>query len=137
MLKEHLKKQGKSMYALSKESGVAYSTLNDIANGKVDPDNCKLGIFRTIANALNLSLDELYDLCVENNESVTTDYGIPVNISVRQKSFYIFFNYNEEPVEIELCKVNGDTRRYLSYIAKWRAEEYIRERRMNDPWNIF
>ena len=48
MLKEYLKKKNKSIYALSKESGVAYSTLNDLANGKVDINQCKVSLLRAL-----------------------------------------------------------------------------------------
>lgn len=44
MLRDYLREHGRSIYALSKESGVAYSTLNDLVNGKVDIDHCKVSL---------------------------------------------------------------------------------------------
>ena len=37
---EKLKKDGKSMYALSRETGIPYTTINELANNKNDINKC-------------------------------------------------------------------------------------------------
>lgn len=136
MIKDHLKSKNISIYALAKSSGVPYSTLNDLVNGKVQIDSVKVGVVRRVAKALGLTIDELYDMCKGKELSFATKYDIPIKVSVRNKSYNVSFIYKGEPVEIELCKVNKDTDRYIEQIAIWRSESYIREKRMEDPWNI-
>ena len=137
MIKDYLKERNVSIYALAKNSGVPYSTVNDLANGKTETDNCKVGVLKKLAAALGLSMEEMYDLCTCSEcRTVDTECGVPAEISVRNKSYHVQFKYKEIPVELELCKVNRDTSRYISCIAKWRVEGYIREQRMKEPWNI-
>lgn len=38
MLKEYLKQEGISIYAIARKSGLPYSTVNDLVNGKVRID---------------------------------------------------------------------------------------------------
>ena len=134
MLKDYLSGIGKSIYALSKESGVAYSTLNDLANGKVEIESCKVGLLVAIADALGLSLDEAVQVCRPGRHAVVTEYGTETNIRVRNKSYFAEFEYGGVRTEIELYRVNEDTTFYINEIAKWRSERYIRDRRMAE-WN--
>ena len=121
-----------SVYSLAKESGIPYSTLNDLSNGKVNIDACKVSVLKNIATALGLSLNEAYDICGLEPLAIETSYGIKTNVSVKNKSYFCDFEYNGAPVEIELCKVNEDTKFYINEIAKWRTEDYIRDRRMEE-----
>ena len=130
MLKDYLKENNISIYALSKKSGVPYSTLNDLVNEKVQIDSCKVGVLRKIADSLELNLDTIYSLCEGTPISAENTYGTSLNISVKNKTYYCDFEYNGEPVEIELCKVNEDNKFYIAEIAKCRSERIIRERRM-------
>lgn len=130
MLKEYLKKINKSIYALSKESGVAYSTLNDLANGKVDINQCKVSLLRALSLALDLTLDEVIGICISEEIAMQTARGIEVKITVKSKSYHAQFVYDEEMVDLELCKVREDSGFYIDEIASWRTEEYIRAKRM-------
>ena len=130
MLKDYLAKIGKSIYALSQESGIPYSTLNDLANNKVEIDNCKVSLIRTLSEVLGITMDEVYRLSSAPEHMLTNTYGSDVTISVKNKSYYASFDYLGEEVELELCKVNEDTTYYVDEIGKWRSEDYIREQRM-------
>ena len=137
MLKEYLSERNKSIYGISKECGVPYSTLNDFVNGKVRASECKAGMIRDVARVLDLTMDELYDMSEKadaevNDVHVMTSYGIPVSVRVRHKSYQAELEYEGEPVTLDLCRVSGPTRFYINEIAKWRAEEYIRNRHMED-----
>lgn len=132
MLKDYLNQIGKSIYAVSKETGIPYSTLNDLANGKVQIDQCRVGLLRSLARTLGMSLEETCGVCAGTEKTVPTSYHVDVQVFVRNKSYYLKFDYEGEPVLIELCKVNKNTRFYIEDIAAWRAEEYIRNRRMRE-----
>ena len=130
MLKQYISDMGKTTYALSKETGIAYSTLNDFVNGKVPVDQCKAGMIRKLAEALSISMDDLYSMAEDKGSDIETSYGIPVHIVVRHKAFIARFQYGDEPVSIELCKVSEAASYYIREIAKWRAEEYITDHNM-------
>ena len=55
-LSEFLKKTNKSVYSLSKESGIPYSTTLSICRGKANIEECRLGTLRALAAALNVGL---------------------------------------------------------------------------------
>ncbi len=132
MLRDRLNEKGISIYSLARESGISYSTLNDLVNGKVEIDQCRVGLLRSLARTLGLSLEETCGVCDGTERTVSTSYHVDVQVFVRNKSYVSEFDYDGEPVLIELCKVNEDTRFYIEDIAAWRAEEYIRNRRMQE-----
>ena len=61
-----------------------------------------------------------------------TSYGTEVSISVRNRFYHADFIYDGEPVDIRLCEVGEETTYYIEDIAGWRAEEYIRNRRLEE-----
>ena len=63
MLVSLLSRKNMTIYALSKKSGVAYSTLNYIVNGKTPYEKCSISTFKKIADALEMSMNELYEEC--------------------------------------------------------------------------
>ena len=91
MLKEYLKEHNKSVYALSRESGVAYSTLNDLVNGKVEIDQCKVSLLRSLSAALGLTLEDVIDICCPEDLTIQTSQGIDVKVSVRNKTYHAQF----------------------------------------------
>ena len=59
-----------SRYRLSKESGVAMTTITDICSGKAELDKCAAGTIYKIAKVLGVSVDFL----LENNKERSADY---------------------------------------------------------------
>lgn len=132
MLKDYLREKNISIYSLSKDCAIPYSTLNDFANGKVSPDNCKVGLLKSLASRLGLSMDEVYGICTGETLRIRNSYNMDLTVQVRNKSYYVVFDYADRPVSIELCKVNGDSSFYIDEIARWRSEGYVREQRIAD-----
>ena len=60
-LNEYLKQINMCVYALSKASGVPYSTVLGICRGKANIEECRLGTLRAIADALDVNLMDLID----------------------------------------------------------------------------
>lgn len=70
IINELLKKKNISRYQLSKDSGVAMTTITDICTGKAKLDKCNVGTLYKIAKALDVTIDYL----LENNYVYTEDY---------------------------------------------------------------
>ncbi len=65
-----LEKENMSRYRLSKESGVAMTTITDICSGKADLDKCEAGTLHKIAKVLGVTVDSI----LENNNVAEVDY---------------------------------------------------------------
>lgn len=65
-----LDKENMSRYRLSKESGVAMTTITDICSGKTDLEKCAAGTLYKIAKVLGVTVDSL----LENNSIEKLDY---------------------------------------------------------------
>lgn len=57
-IKEYIKEQNISAYSLSKSSGIAYSTVNYIVNGRTPIEKCELGTFVKLSEAMGLSVSD-------------------------------------------------------------------------------
>lgn len=64
MLSNYLIENQISVYKLSKESNVPYTTLNELVRGERSINECSVKVLISLSNSLNLSLDELYKICV-------------------------------------------------------------------------
>ena len=70
MYLDHLLQQkNMTIYRLSKESGVPYSTLNDICNGKTQLEKCSAETVYRIAHALGIQMENLLAPCIEKRSS--------------------------------------------------------------------
>ena len=65
-----LEKENMSRYRLSKESGVAMTTITDICSGNADLDKCAAGTLYKIAKVLGVTVDSM----LENNSADKVDY---------------------------------------------------------------
>ena len=70
IINELLEKKNLSRYRLSKESGVAMTTINDICTEKADLEKCNAGTLRRIAKVLDITIDSI----LEANENAKGDY---------------------------------------------------------------
>ena len=107
------------MYSLAKDCGIAYSTLNDLANGKVDVMNCRLGMIKKLADALGLSLDEFCEAAALDYTPKDKTSDIDYEISVKNKRFVAGFSYENKDYKVDLGPVNEDSKQYVDTFAKW------------------
>ena len=70
IINELLEKEKMSRYRLSKESGVAMTTITDICSGKADINKCAAGTLHKIAKVLGVTVDSI----LENNNQDRVDY---------------------------------------------------------------
>ena len=62
-IQDTLKQKKMSIYKLAKTSGVPYTTVNDICNGKAQLEKCSAETIYRLAHALNVSMEELLAPC--------------------------------------------------------------------------
>ena len=69
-----LAKKKYSAYRLSKESGIALTTLQDIASGKNELEDCKGRTLLALSRALDISIEELLALEPEEATGVFPEF---------------------------------------------------------------
>ena len=69
MIGEIMSEKKMSIYRLAKESAVPYTTVNDICNGKAQLEKCSAETVYKIAQALNVSMEELLAPCFYKRSS--------------------------------------------------------------------
>ena len=125
MLKDYLSEHKTSMYKLAAESGVPYSTVNDLANGRIEIEQCRAGILKRLSDTLAVTMDDLYNLCDNELRVYSEEWKTDVKIRVKNKTYYAEFDDHGTPVLLEVCPVNKDTRYFIRSLAKWTAEDYF------------
>lgn len=62
MLKNYLKENNISVYAVSRGSGIPYTTLNELVNGKKNIEECSLKTIEKIAGFFNVTVDTMLNI---------------------------------------------------------------------------
>ena len=71
-LNEVLQSKSMSQYRLSKESGVPYSTINDLCNGRVGIERCSAETLYRLSKVLGFSMEALVEEAMEHRSSFET-----------------------------------------------------------------
>lgn len=69
MIKEIFVKRGLSVYKVSKETGIAYTTLNDIVIGKTDIRKSSSELLYRLSKYLCISMEKLYEGCLDESDN--------------------------------------------------------------------
>ena len=64
-IQQRLAEQGVTQYRLSKDSGVPYTTINDICSGKARIEKCSAETLYRIAKALNVPMEALIETAMK------------------------------------------------------------------------
>ena len=72
-LKDYARSKSTNIKKLAEQIGVTPSTLYAISNGSTNFDNIGISLFNKIADALNVSTDELYKTLRFGNEETSED----------------------------------------------------------------
>ena len=136
MLKDFLAEKGISIYHAAKESGISYSTLNDIVNHKVDIANVKSGILHALASVLQISMDQLYAICSETIDVYDEEYGIGGYVSKKNKKYYLKFSYRNISYEYELCAIKQEATMFIKSIALWALEQHLSDIKMEEAYAL-
>ncbi len=87
-LKQYLKNNNIKIRQLQEESGLPYTTVNDIVNGRTEIDNASVKVLVAISVALKLSLDDTYALIRTRRQHIVLDEG---KISVKGGRYYLLY----------------------------------------------
>ncbi len=68
-----MKEKNISIYRLAKSSGIPYTTLNDICNGRTHLEQCSAKTVRRLAVALDVSMETLLAPAADPHKSVSAD----------------------------------------------------------------
>lgn len=109
-LAEILKEKDLSIYSLSKLSGVPYSTLNDICNGRTRIEKCTAETVYRIANAAGVSMEKLIEPAADHRCSFES-FKSNVCHEVRELGDYTF-----------IIKVLEDQEITVLYERQWYPE---------------
>ena len=107
-LREYIDKTNMSVYALSKNSGVPYSTALSICRGKANIEECRLGTLRALARALGADLMDLIDGNLKIKTRCFIDDTIELDVSSLPLSLRKFV------AELEKYDHEGDTAFYAA-----------------------
>lgn len=91
-----------SMYSLEKKTDISHSTISDIFNEKINIDHCSVINIKRIAQALEMTMEDLYDALSYNELK------------------YITFNRNFDLYKSEIChdyKRLGDKEFIVKYLS--------------------
>ena len=69
LINERLENLNLTKYRLSKESGVAQATINDICSGKADLEKCSAGTLYKLAKVLGVSIEDILDSARKEHRS--------------------------------------------------------------------
>ena len=136
MLKEFLQQKDLSIYKLAGISGIPYSTLNDIVNHKVDIANIRAGIIFKLANVLNISMDELYELCTNQITIYLEDYATKGTVNIKNKKYVLEFQYQNKEFTDELCPVKKEATMFIESIARGQMEKLISDYEMEEMYEL-
>lgn len=137
MLKDYLNSRNISIYSLSKKTNIPYSTLSDLCNNKVEIDNCKLSIVRSIAKALNLSIEGLYEIVIQKDNIVEIkEYNTLAYIKTKNKRYYVEYTKDNKVIDIDLFKVNSTNSKYVKDAASWLVEDDLLNSKMEEIYAL-
>jgi transcriptional regulator with XRE-family HTH domain len=121
MLKNYLQEKKISIYQLSKETGISYSTLSNLVNQKTDAEICSGGVLRKISRYLDLTMDEVYDMC-SYSKKISLG-GIEASLFVKNQSFFITFIYNGVEKTEKIYNIKGNNFSYMEAVGYHELEK--------------
>lgn len=136
MLKEYLNTHNISIYSISKNSGISYSTLNDIVNCKVEIANVKAGIIYSLAKTLGISMDALFELCKNDIVVRSERYDVYGFVEKKNKKYYLRFEYKNKEYQYEMCPVKREASMFINSIALWEMEKHLLDFKMEEAYAL-
>ncbi|MBO4390195.1 MAG: helix-turn-helix transcriptional regulator [Lachnospiraceae bacterium] len=128
LLKEYCKIKKKSIRQIALNTGIPYSTLNDLINQKTDYNRASFGMICAIADELEISIDELRKMLSEESHT-DTEKNPRYSIIVRNKRYYIDIEGSGREY---LCKVNPVTTFSIEDIAFWKYRDHMTQKKMEE-----
>ncbi|MCC8047218.1 MAG: helix-turn-helix transcriptional regulator [Clostridiales bacterium] len=130
MLKIYLQINGISIYQLSKKTGIPYSTVNDLANNKTMAGNCKASIIQKLAVQLQVSMEELLDICDQSARIQTKHGSVEAYTYSKNEYYYVAFLDDNIKQELAVSPVCKDIHPFLQELIKWTVDSYLADKQL-------
>lgn len=132
---KHLLSSNKTVYELASRAGLPYTTINRLANGKLDINNISSEALYRISIILGIPMQELLNpIRIVNNASGHCGKTKYKWTAEGDKTAKITFMYKKEPVTIDMEYTfnNPKERKYYDYFAQMAIERYIKRRKFEE-----
>ena len=124
-IKQYLKENKISVSSLHKQTGIPYTSISEIVNGKVNIDRVYTGTAIRLADSCGLEFAQFYRMCRENiPKTPKTD------IIVKNKKYYLRYDIEGETGCNYLCKANETNKRYVKDFARWELDTVKNNKRL-------
>ena len=130
-LKKYLKDNKLKISEISRTSGLPYTTVNDLINGRTSIRKTSVDTALRLADALGISIDSLIMLSSPPRIEAGKWTG---KIKSSGKKYYLDFTDGDVSGEKYLCKANKTNSEFITTIATWKLEEIARKERIGS-WN--
>ena len=123
-----LKESGMSMYALSMNSGVPYTTINEIHNGKVDINQCAAQTVWKLGTILKTDPGEIMNP-IMYMDGIRGRYGDIDYVWETDETSKIVFEYQGDKVTLDMGALYNipDRIKYYQDFAKWKIKDFIED----------
>ena len=91
MINEIIENKKMTRYRLAKESGIAYTTINDICSGKAQLKKCSAETLYRISKVLGVSMENLIEPCFDKRSDFENVYTSVKNDEIESKDILIDF----------------------------------------------
>ena len=125
MLKDYLKHKKITRDSFAKENNISYRYINDMADNVINPQDISTGLFRKIASALGISMDELYIACTCSKVIYSKDYANIGFISENNGQFILDYFYDSKHYNKTICKIDEDSSYFIECMALWDMEKKL------------
>ncbi|MBQ9359507.1 MAG: helix-turn-helix transcriptional regulator [Lachnospiraceae bacterium] len=121
-INQYLKESERTVASLSKCTGIPYTTVSELVNGKVDIDRVYVGTAIKLASACQIDFHTFYDMC---KESTNLSDDSKAKVIVKNKYYYLDYKIGEYSGTERLFKANLINKPFVKDAAEW---EYKRIR---------
>lgn len=123
-----LKGSGMSMYALAKNTGVPYTTINEIHNGKIDINQCAAQTVWKLGTILKTDPGEIMNT-IMYMDGIRGRCGDIDYVWETDKTSKIVFEYLGDKVKLDMGALYNipDRIKYYQQFARWRIKDYIED----------
>lgn len=137
MLRECIQERNLSVYKLCEETGIPYSTLNDLVNQKVPISNVRAGILYRLSQALGICMDELYQICSNEITIPLESHHLSAIVYPRNKKYLLDFTYHGIQYTKVLCPVKKEATMFIQCIAQWEMEKIISAAEREEAYELY
>ena len=91
LIHELMEAKNITKYRLAKDSGIAYTTINDICSGKAQLEKCSAETIYRVSKALGVSMESLIEPCLEKRSDFENVYALVKSEEIESKDILIEF----------------------------------------------